>query len=1021
MKKALISWKHIPLSIFLLVGTFSQAQTYCTAKATAPWEAWLGRVHVSNALGSTSFPATQKEGYGNFTNLAPAPMLRNNGNLVTIEPQASWMGDPRHASLFWRVWIDFNKDGDFADADEQVINRQVVYQNQLFFDNENAFTVPATAALGNTRMRIAMKYNAYPTACETFDRGEVEDYTVQITEGGQTAAPDLVLENISAASVFEVGVGHNLGYYIRNASNVATASAIFSYVYLSSDNQYSSDDILVSSDYTASLATNESVLKNHQIEIPPTWTHTNPYFIIRVAPLSNETNTANNNGSIAINVTLPTIPTCSNSLGNTQLLCYSPNTDGSTTLIVSDGNNLIQKQVDKNGQPISSSTLGTAQKDSILVRNNQVIKKLVNGTLAYTKNIAPSVLSRLPKIDAALEMGDGTFVLAGFQKFYDPTYPPNNRDSLVLVTTDAQLNYLDHTVEARNQGPYNVPFDTCYQLFLLPNNQFLLSYGYGVVGLLTVSNHNLVKYQKTNNNLQRLKASNLGIGAPQTPMIVAACGNHLIFSINGSRYGQKGSFSGTLTTLFNTDSLIPLTLREVGQGSTDYYGQYRTYSYYYRPSLRDTAYRLSANFAGDPRVGYNNFTRLEVRFLDNALTVPTHVKNILFVPYDHIVRTGDTTCLVLGSRNGILWAWNPDCGNTPMPQPDLTLATLTLPTPSVQRGQILNWKVDIKNIGTANAPGNFAVKAYVSTDSVLSADDVQDGIIPTGNFNSGFSVSQVNGASTLPATLAIGRYYLILKVDADNQVVESNENNNILVSATQFSVISNESSADMAMSMTVNPSVFTKFSPLNVIITAKNTGNQAFTNVIVEFKFPIGTTNGGAAVASVGIWREWCAGSVQCFQWAIPNLAVDATATLQVPLYVLNPTSPIMATAKLLSSTPTDANLSNNIATLSINSAAPLQASIRQKPTQLVPVVIQSIHPTVTEGEVVVELESLIDQTVQFGFYNINGKELQSATRVLQKGSNHLNFDLFDLPQGIYFIQTDAGKGLNVPTKFLKF
>jgi hypothetical protein len=32
----------------------------------------------------------------------------------------------------------------------------------------------------NTRMRVSMKYNAYPTPCETFTYGEVEDYTANI-------------------------------------------------------------------------------------------------------------------------------------------------------------------------------------------------------------------------------------------------------------------------------------------------------------------------------------------------------------------------------------------------------------------------------------------------------------------------------------------------------------------------------------------------------------------------------------------------------------------------------------------------------------------------------------------------------------------------------------------------------------------------------------------------------------------------------------------------------------------------
>ena len=124
---------------------------------------------------------------------------------------------------------------------------------------------------------------------------------------------------------------------------------------------------------------------------------------------------------------------------------------------------------------------------------------------------------------------------------------------------------------------------------------------------------------------------------------------------------------------------------------------------------------------------------------------------------------------------------------------------------------------------------------------------------------------------------------------------------------------------DIALNLTSTPSVFTKYAPLNFTISAKNLGNQAFTNVKVEFKFPSNTTNGGAATPSVGNWSEWCAGGIQCFTWTIPTLAANATATLGLPIYVINPTAAIVATAKLLASTPTDNVVSNNIATITVN------------------------------------------------------------------------------------------------------
>lgn len=114
-------------------------------------------------------------------------------------------------------------------------------------------------------------------------------------------------------------------------------------------------------------------------------------------------------------------------------------------------------------------------------------------------------------------------------------------------------------------------------------------------------------------------------------------------------------------------------------------------------------------------------------------------------------------------------------------QPDLTIADLQIPTASVAAGTILSYNFDASNAGTAAVPGNFTIKSYISTDQTLSANDVQDGTIQTGNYAAGFSQNNIPGASTIPASLAAGPYYLIVKIDADNAIAEGNENNNVVV------------------------------------------------------------------------------------------------------------------------------------------------------------------------------------------------------------------------------------------------
>jgi len=79
---------------------------------------------------------------------------------------------------YWNVWIDYNQDGDFTDAGEQVMNLNSTSTGTL----SSNITIPLNAILGNTRMRVAMKYGAASTSCESFTYGEVEDYTVSIAD-----------------------------------------------------------------------------------------------------------------------------------------------------------------------------------------------------------------------------------------------------------------------------------------------------------------------------------------------------------------------------------------------------------------------------------------------------------------------------------------------------------------------------------------------------------------------------------------------------------------------------------------------------------------------------------------------------------------------------------------------------------------------------------------------------------------------------------------------------------------------
>ncbi|MBC7447568.1 MAG: M4 family metallopeptidase [Hymenobacteraceae bacterium] len=152
-------------------GTTTPA--YCDSRGTTVTDEWIDLVQ----LGSINRTSAADGGYYDGTALSTSVAQ---GSSQTISYSTGFASTAY--TEFWNVWVDFNGDKDFADAGEQVV---VNRSNATATTISSAFTIPATATVGATRMRVAMKYNAATTGpCEAFQYGEVEDYTLNITTGG---------------------------------------------------------------------------------------------------------------------------------------------------------------------------------------------------------------------------------------------------------------------------------------------------------------------------------------------------------------------------------------------------------------------------------------------------------------------------------------------------------------------------------------------------------------------------------------------------------------------------------------------------------------------------------------------------------------------------------------------------------------------------------------------------------------------------------------------------------------------
>lgn len=137
---------------------------YCSSQGNSVRYEWVDRVDVGT-FSNTSGAA----GYSDFTSQV-IDVTKGQSYSATFSP-----GFASSSYLeYWKVWIDFNQDGDFADSGEEVFS-----QNGNS-DVSGSIAIPASANTGNTRMRVSMRYNANPSSCGSFTYGEVEDYTVNI-------------------------------------------------------------------------------------------------------------------------------------------------------------------------------------------------------------------------------------------------------------------------------------------------------------------------------------------------------------------------------------------------------------------------------------------------------------------------------------------------------------------------------------------------------------------------------------------------------------------------------------------------------------------------------------------------------------------------------------------------------------------------------------------------------------------------------------------------------------------------
>jgi Zn-dependent metalloprotease len=148
---------------------------YCASKGTSQSYEYIDYVK----LGTITRTSGADGGYYDGTALSTSVAA---GSSQTISFSVGFASSAY--TEYWKIFIDYNQDGDFTDAGETVVSGSSSSAGTL----SSTFTVPSTAKTGKTRLRVVLSDNSGTTSCGTYSYGETEDYSLSIT-GGTAIAP----------------------------------------------------------------------------------------------------------------------------------------------------------------------------------------------------------------------------------------------------------------------------------------------------------------------------------------------------------------------------------------------------------------------------------------------------------------------------------------------------------------------------------------------------------------------------------------------------------------------------------------------------------------------------------------------------------------------------------------------------------------------------------------------------------------------------------------------------------------
>ncbi|BAY26378.1 peptidase S8/S53 [Calothrix sp. NIES-2100] len=622
--------------------------------------------------------------------------------------------------------------------------------------------------------------------------------------------PDLIVQNtVTAPSSAAAGSSIQVSYQVENQGN-ASAGSSYTKFYLSKDLYIGSDDIFLGYDYVDSILDGYYRSESTTLTIDGSVAIGSYYLVYEADGYDYVAESNESNNAIAgyITITKPdlvitSISATSGTAGNYLNFSYNIKNQGT-------------------GTAAASNTAFYLSKDTKLDSSDTYL------SYDYVSSLAPSSTStEFTSVYLDGSLIPGTYYLfAGADDWNDvlesnesnnlvykaiTIYKPDLAISTISATSGTTGSYLNFSYNIKNQGTGGAGYN--YSAFYiskdttLDSSDIYLDYDYvsslapGTTsteyasvyldGSLTAGTYYLFAqadgwdYVAETNESNNLVYKAITIYKPDLA----------ISSISAT--------SGTV----GSDLNFSYNIKNKGTGSADY--NYTAFYLSKDTKLDSSDIYLNYDYVSSLAAGTTRTEYASV-YLDSSFTAGTYYLFAQADGWNYVAETNESNNL---AYKAITIA---------SPKQDLVITSIS--ATSGQPGSDLKFSYNIKNQGTASA-GDSYTAFYLSTDTKLDSSDIYLDYDHVNSLSAGVA-SNRSTSVYLDSSLKSGTYYLFAAADDWDDVVESNEKNNIAYKAI---TIGANTKPDLVIN-SISAISGTSGSSLNFSYKIKNEGSATANN-----------------------------------------------------------------------------------------------------------------------------------------------------------------------------------------------